>query len=116
MLKLLGVKSEASYRAKAAQRAADKRKARKDLIAANKRLGVREAKEQVRKERVRQPRKAQEASISAVAEALCWEQRISGLKRRGCHRAPVKRLSTYAQSDHLAHSSCLSPIDRKSVV
>ena len=79
MLKLRGVKSEEHYKAEASERQAQKRKARKDMIAKDKALGLHEAKEKARRELHEQTRKARMQFVSAVASALGWDQKAPSL-------------------------------------
>ena len=71
-LKLRGVKSHSDYKAEAGKKAADKRAARKEQMAADKAAGIHGAKEQVRKDIAEQRKKAEQSVISAVAKKAGW--------------------------------------------
>lgn len=83
MLQLRGVKSEAHYKAEAVERQAAKRKARKDSIAADHKLGLHEAKQKARGELFEQTRKARMQFVNAVASALGWDQSFVALIQAG---------------------------------
>lgn len=73
MLKLRGVRSEGAYRQEAGERAAAKRKARKDQIVRDKELGVYDAKVEAHKKVQDARRNAQDKFVSEVASALDWD-------------------------------------------
>jgi hypothetical protein len=73
MLKLRGVKSEGEYKGSAAANQAAKRKARKDMIASDKALGLHEAKEKARAELFEQTRKARQTFVRTVAQTMGWD-------------------------------------------
>ena len=72
-LKLRGVKSHSDYQAEAGKKAAEKRAARKEQIAADKASGIHGAKEQARKDIADQRKKAEQSVIQAVAKKAGWE-------------------------------------------
>lgn len=72
-LKLRGVKSHSDYQAEAGKKAAEKRAARKEQIAADKAAGIHGAKEQARKDIADQRKKAEQSVIQAVAKKAGWE-------------------------------------------
>jgi Helicase conserved C-terminal domain/Type III restriction enzyme, res subunit len=72
-LKLRGVKSHSDYKAEAGKKAADKRAARKEQVAADKAAGIHGAKEQVRQDIKEQRQKAERSVIQAVAKKAGWE-------------------------------------------
>ena len=79
MLKLRGVKSPEHYKAEAAQRSAEKRKQRKDMIATDQKLGLHEAKQKARAALFEQTQKARRQFVQTVASALGWDQEALSL-------------------------------------
>jgi Helicase conserved C-terminal domain/Type III restriction enzyme, res subunit len=74
-LRLRGVKSQSDYKAEATEKAADKRKAKKEQTAADKASGVHEAKEQARKDIREQKKQAEHQVIEAVAKKAGWDDK-----------------------------------------
>lgn len=72
-LKLRGVKSHSEYKAEAAERQAEKRKARKEQIEADKAAGVHDAKQAARADIKKQRQEAERSVIEAVAKKAGWK-------------------------------------------
>lgn len=74
-LKLRGVKSKEQYKQEASARAEEKRKERKEQIAADKAAGVHEAKQAARQQIGEAKRQAERQVIEAVAEKAGWDKK-----------------------------------------
>lgn len=74
-LRLRGVKSHSDYKSEAADRAKEKREAKKLQTKADKAAGVHEAKQEAHKQLREQKRQAERDVISAVAKKAGWDEK-----------------------------------------
>lgn len=116
MLKLRGVKSEAHYKAEAAERQSAKRKQRKDAIVADQKLGLHEAKQKARGQLLEQTQKARRAFVQSVATALGWDQNGLSLDTSMLSPDAAKKATRKHEAELLKRARSAVDLQRRALV
>lgn len=116
MLKLRGVRSESEYKQEHAERAQQKRIAKKERIRKDKELGIHESKKAAREKVDAQRKKAQDEFVKSVAEAMGWDDSSLQVETDGLSPSAAKRAQSRHRADLLSRAKDVVEMQRRALL